>query len=145
MTARRLTAEEAGSVPGLATLAPDAIVVAAGPADRTGPIAALDPGGLATTPEEPAIRFLPADRTITPADARDLVDLLVDAARDAGAPRVLIAWDTMDDAGLKMLETKGFRPTGAMPYFEIGPGQVEYVTGYRDPTGSVVDLARALP
>jgi hypothetical protein len=104
------------------------------------PVAAawIDPIGPPTAPGAPIIRVTP-DPPLP--DHRAAVAALI--ARRAGDGPARIAWDAMDAHGLRALSDLGFRPTGDMPYFELGPGAVEYVTGYRDPTGSKVDLVRA--
>jgi hypothetical protein len=136
--------EEIMSLAGYATRTDVVVLVA----ERGGSIrcaGVVDPAGCATEPLDPVIRIVDrADDADLAGDLHPLVDALADAAASLGAPRVVIGWDPMDAQGLRMLDTAGFRPTGANPYFELGPDQVEYVTGYRDPTGSTVDLAREL-
>lgn len=104
--------------------------------------ALLDPVGRPTEPDTPAIILerLDADAELD-ADLAPLLDAVLDEARVKGMTRLLIGWDPMDHHGLRLLEQRGFRPTGAMPYFEIGGGEVQYVSGYQDATGSTLDLA----
>lgn len=107
----------------------------------------LDPRGRPTQPNDPAITIQRLDEA---ADDRemdglaDLIERLVAAGADHTAGRITIAWDPMDVRGLKVLQQRGFRPTGEMPYFEMAGGHVEYVGGYMDATGSTMDLSREL-
>lgn len=116
-------------------------IIAEGP-DGARLAGVIDPAGSVTEQDAPALRI--ADQK----DHRDLlpalVTALIEAAATTGADRLVVAWDTMDVAGQRVFTDLGFRPTGTQPYFERGP-DVEFVSGYTDPTGSTVDLARTLP
>jgi hypothetical protein len=101
---------------------------------------AIDPAGSVTEPDAPALRLGRGPSDL----AEPLVAALIETAAGTGATRLVAAWDTMDVAGQRMLAGLGFRATGTQPYFERGP-DVEFVSGYTDPTGSLVDLARPLP
>jgi hypothetical protein len=96
-------------------------------------------------PTEPGVPLLRLEHTAADADldteVRPLLEALQEVARRDGAARVVIGWDPMDRPGLRMLEAIGFASTGTMPYFPLGGDQVEYVSGYRDATGSILDLA----
>jgi hypothetical protein len=108
-------------------------------------VGVLDRAGGPTRPETPMIRIVERDADATiETDIIPLLDALAEAAASLGAVRVLLGWDPMDAPGLKTLETSGFRPTGEMPYFELGPGHVDYVDGYQDATGSTLELVRHL-
>jgi hypothetical protein len=105
--------------------------------------AAVDPGGLPAHPDTPCLLLavVDGDEALADADAAALIDTLLDRCRAGGHPRLLARCDPLDRPALRRLEQRGFRPTGTPPYFEIGPGQVQYVTGYQDATGSWLDLA----
>lgn len=106
---------------------------------------AIDPRGCATEPNQSLLILGEAaggvDRAIAEAAEKTLISELLDEARRRGVERVVARCDPMDRRQVKLLERRGFRPTGRMAYFEAGGGYVEYVDGYRDATGSLVDLA----
>jgi len=105
--------------------------------------AVLHEHGSPNEPETPSIQFRTADAPFDRvADLEPLTLALIEAADASGLSRVVAGWDPMDHAGLKVLERHGFRPTGVTPYFDLGGGQVQFVTGYQDATGAVLDLAR---
>jgi len=134
----------AAARPELAALAREPAMPAA-LVERAGDLrcaAVLDPRGSATEPADPLVRIVHRAADADPADdVAPAVSRLLATAADGGARRVLIGWDPLDRPGLRMLEGLGFAPTGTMPYFPLGPGQVEYVSGYRDPAGSTLDMA----
>jgi hypothetical protein len=142
MAVRPLDTDEAA---GLAGTAGDGVVTLA--VERDGVVrlvGTMDPGGSATAPDAASIRVVHREADEPGTDVAPLVTALVEAAEAAGARRAVIGWDPMDATGLRVLEGLGFAPVGTMPYFELGPGVVEYVTGYTDATGSILDLARPL-
>ena len=107
--------------------------------DTPGPVAALDPRGCATEPDH---ALLLLDR-IGDADDRLIARLIrevLNRAQSAGFDRVIARSDPMDRRHIRILESCGFRPTGRMAYREVGSTCVEYVDGYQDATGSLVDL-----
>ena len=69
---------------------------------------------------------------------------LIDFARSEGHSRLLAGCDPMNLNEIRLLERLGFAPTGRGPYLPLGGGQVQYVTGYQDATGSTLDLALQL-
>lgn len=97
-------------------------------------------------PTEPRLPWIELHRRPdAPADAETaLLRHLIRLARDRGADRVVLGVDPMDGPALKRLEDLGFRPTGRGPYFLLGGVHPQYVTGYQDATGSILDLARDL-
>jgi hypothetical protein len=112
------------------------------PADaRPRAAAALDPAGLPVEPDHPCLLLHVDDADD---DAAALLEAILARARASGHDRLLARCDPLDRPALRRLEQRGFRPTGTPPYFEIGPGQVQYVTGYQDATGSWLNLAVAL-
>lgn len=109
--------------------------------DGTAAAAAIDPRGTAGTLNTPVFRLLPGSGGD---ESSALLARLIDELASPRPARLLATCDPLDAAALARFETLGFRPTGAMPYFELGGGMVEYVSGYRDAAGSVVELARPL-
>lgn len=112
--------------------------------------AVLDPAGFAPTePDAIALRFRRVDGTDAARWAPERLSELAAAALERAAAlglhgqdvRVVIGWDPLDAPGIAALESAGFVPTGRHPYFVLGGGHVEYVTGYTDVTGATVDLA----
>jgi hypothetical protein len=145
---RRIAPEEAASSPALTKYVGqrrDLIVIVR---ERDGVLrcaGVLDPKGCTTEPDDPAARVVVVHEDASlEEDVRPVVEALIEAARESEARRVVIGWDAMDARGLRMLEDLGFATTGRMAYFETGPGQVDYVDGYQDATGSTVDLAMDL-
>lgn len=104
-------------------------------------VAVIDPDGRATMPGHPTMR-LAASSQRGPDDHEmaALLRDLIEKAISLGAKRLSVGWDPMDFSGLKRLEAAGFRSAGSLPYFEMGGGHVEYVTGYQDATGSTMDM-----
>lgn len=94
-------------------------------------------------PEQPSIR-LRAAKSIRDGERVALVRALVDLARNEKHARVLAGCDPMDLNEIRLLESIGFAPTGRGPYLPLGGGQVQYITGYQDATGSTLDLAMEL-
>ena len=142
-TITEISSHAAAARPELAELArePEMPAVLVERSDVLRCAAVLDPRGPATEPEAPLVRLVHAVANADPADdVAPAITRLLAMAADRGATRVLIGWDPLDRPGLRMLEELGFAPTGTMPYFPLGPGQVEYVSGYRDPAGSTLDL-----
>lgn len=94
----------------------------------------------------PRLRFCLIDPEFDlQSDLPVLLERLITQVAAEGFDRLLIGWDPMDHHGLKALEALGFRPSGEMPYFVVGPGQIQYVSGYQDATGSTLDLVIKLP
>ncbi len=106
-------------------------------------VAALRTLGTPVTPERPAIVVDAADAG--PDCEADLVRALLDQAQTRDLDAVSITCDPMDADRLRRLESLGFRPTGAAPYFDIGGGMIEYVQGYTDATGATLDLVWNAP
>lgn len=94
-------------------------------------------------PEQPSIR-LRAARSIRDEERIALVRGLIESARRHGFARLLAGCDPMDLNELRLLEGLGFAPTGRGPYLPLGGGQVQYITGYQDATGSILDLVLTL-
>jgi len=109
--------------------------------DADGHAVALDPTGTAVNPNEWCLRV--NDATAPDAGAA-LVDHALQTAQTRGISRLLAVCDPMDHARVTLLESRGFRPTGTLPYFELGGTEVAYVSGYRDATGSVLELEAIL-
>jgi len=124
---------------------PDAAGFAGHVADRGGiPVLAgiRDPRGGPTEPDDPALVFAAA--ADGPLDVEALAALAADAvaaATDAGLARLVSGCDPMDLPTLRALESAGFRTVGRQPWFALGGGQVEFVTGYADATGATLDVA----
>ncbi len=116
----------------VAVLEQDSTVIAA---------AGLDPRGTAVTPNEPVLIL---GMTTTLAHDEALLKFLFSHLPTPKPARVLAMCDPLDAAGLACLDALGFKPAGVMPYFELGGGIVDYVSGYRDATGSVLELARPI-
>ena len=117
--------------------------------DATITAAAIDHRGTARAPGEPVLRLLQRSRAKDEAkhEAKHeavLLQRLIDSLPPPRPHRLLATCDPLDAAALARLEQLGFRPTGAMPYFEIGGSMVEYVSGYRDAVGSILELALPL-
>lgn len=123
----------------------DATVLIAWQNDRPQAAAMLEPAGRPTDPVTPAAIFelLQKDAQVEWHIA-PLLEAIVNEARSRGMERLMTGWDPMDHRGLRVFEQRGFRPTGAMPYFDLGGGEVQYVSGYQDATGSTLDLALQL-
>lgn len=140
---RLLSPDEAAEIEPLSPHAGvDRAVFAVTPRDQPIELAAMiDPRAGAVDRETPAVRLVrqpeSTDRLheLLPA----LLAAFEQAARDRGILALQIGWDPMDAAGLRILAEAGYRPTGTGPYFEIGGGQVEYVSGYQDASGSTMD------
>lgn len=110
-------------------------------AGRSTLVGGISSRGPATDPETPRIVLAPVpDRFDVRRDLPFLIEPLIEQARRLGIARLMVGWDPMDPTGLKILEEAGFRPTGQMPYFSLGGGEVQFVTGYTDATGSTMDL-----
>lgn len=110
-------------------------------------VGVLDPHGTCTEPEDPRLLLLevPGDGPRpTPAAHAALLAAVLEAARAAGHRRLSTGCDPMDLTRLRALEAAGFRTTGRQPYFQLGPAHIEYVSGYADATGAVMDLAADL-
>ncbi len=101
----------------------------------------LDLVGRVTHPNDPTVALHFAEQ---PPDfdhlGSPLLLRLIERAEQLGIGRLTAGWDPMDATGLRFWERHGFCPSGAMPYFEQGPGTVQYVSGYQDATGSTLDL-----
>lgn len=119
-------------------------------AERDGSIiafAGLDPAGTPTEPDSPLVRVhlrrtKEDDEADSPGElSQDAIRATVAAATSAGITRLLITVDPMDHHAMRMVEDLGFHPTGTSPYFDLGGGNVQYVSGYQDATGSQIDLA----
>lgn len=107
-------------------------------------VAVLDPHGTCTEPEDPRLLLLAVSEAgpgPTPAAQAALLAAMLEAARTAGHRRLSTGCDPMDLSRLRTLEAAGFRTTGRQPYFQLGPAHIEYVSGYADATGAVMDLA----
>jgi len=65
------------------------------------------------------------------------------ASRAGGRPpgALAVSVDVGDRAAARRLEAAGFRPVGGA-YRVLGPGMVEHLHGYTDPTGFQVDFIR---
>ncbi|TVQ54775.1 MAG: hypothetical protein EA377_04745 [Phycisphaerales bacterium] len=123
-------------------------------AEREGKVIAAgvyQPDGNATEPSHPHLRVQPvADASSLESSSAmidvlpQLLDRLVQHARERQDERVTLSWDPMDQAGLRAVESAGFRAAGGGPYRELGGGIVQYVTGYDDASGAVIDLQRTL-
>ena len=123
-------------------------------AEREGEVMAAgvyQPDGNATEPSHPHLRVRPVADAPSPESSAamievlpQLLDRLVQHARERRDERVTLAWDPMDRAGLRAIESAGFRATGGGPYRELGGGIVQYVTGYDDAGGAVIDLQKML-
>jgi hypothetical protein len=144
---RSVTSAERSTIASLSGVASrdDVVIMLAERANHVRAIGVLDRAGGPTQPDTPAIRLVERDpASDLETDVVPLLDALSEAAASLGAVRVVVGWDPMDAPGLKTLERSGFRPTGEMPYFELGPGHVDYVDGYQDATGSTLDLEKHL-
>ncbi len=125
-------------------------------AEREGEVIAAggyQPDGNATEPEHPHLRVqLVADSTLRASSddeemievLSELLDRLIEYARERGDERVTLSWDPMDRAGMRVIESAGFRAGGGGPYRDLGGGIVQYVTGYDDARGAVIDLHRTV-
>lgn len=114
---------------------------------RGGELRAVGMIELGRTPNDsnaPCLIIAVAESADPATDIAPLVESLVSHARRLGANRVVVGCDPMFAPMLRMYERLGFRPSGRLPYFERGPGQVDYVNGYQDATGSILDLTRSL-
>lgn len=100
-------------------------------------------GAAPAEPEQPMIRVRAA-KSIRDEEHIALLRGLIEFAQRAGHARLLAGCDPMNLDEIRLLERIGFAPTGRGPYFPIGGGQVQYVTGYQDATGSTLDLAMNL-
>ena len=124
--------------------APGTVVLQAEERGRMPAVAVLDPHGTCTEPEDPRLLLLAvpgADPGPTPATLAALLEAMLAVAREAGHRRLSTGCDPMDLTRLRALEAAGFRTTGRQPYFQLGPAHIEYVSGYADATGAVMDLA----
>ena len=84
------------------------------------------------------------DRPVATAMYRAAVEAFGPGRRGLGSPPALVAPIPVGDrAGARALEAAGFRPRGGA-YRVIGPGMVEYLDGYTDPQGFLVDFVREL-
>ena len=153
MLVRAATAEELGRIPSAAGAALSGDWVVAVQGDRLLGTGTLDPRGGPVdwgTPRLWISLMLPeagdGERVTV---LTMLASALIDRGRSLHLPRLLLAWDTMDVPGQAVLTGLGFRPGARWPYFPGASGPaaaplaeeaIEYVMGYRDPTGSVVDL-----
>lgn len=66
-----------------------------------------------------------------------------DAPPGSSATALAVPVEVGDRATGRLLENAGFKPAGGA-YRAIGPGMVEYLDGYADPQGFVVDFVREL-
>lgn len=66
-----------------------------------------------------------------------------DAPPGRSATALAVPVEVGDRATGRLLENAGFKPAGGA-YRAIGPGMVEYLDGYADPQGFVVDFVREL-
>ncbi|MCA9286874.1 MAG: hypothetical protein KDA22_16740 [Phycisphaerales bacterium] len=147
LTVRTATTADWPHFPRLARLATSIAGVVHVVEDDQVPVAGaiLDLEGRSTEPGVPRIEIeLASRRTLADSEAAvsELLATIWSTARGFGAQRVVLPWDTMDQAGQAALARMGFRPAGTWPYFDLGGGAIEHVMGYRDPVGSVVDLVR---
>jgi hypothetical protein len=86
----------------------------------------------------------PGDGPVEAALYRAAVEAFGPGRRGLGSPPALAAPIAVGDrAGARTLEEAGFRPRGGA-YRVLGPGMVEYLDGYTDPQGFLVDFVREL-
>ena len=98
----------------------------------------------ASTPDDAPTLTIRTSRSITNVEKRALVEHLIERAR-AGRPESVDRHvDPLDYEETSLYESLGFKPTGRGPYIDLGGGEVQYITGYQDAAGSILDLAITL-
>lgn len=111
--------------------------------DRIFGAGGIVPAGAPTEPDHPLliVRFA---RGVADHERHDLVEELIQLARDEGHTRLIVSCDPMSYEDVSFYESFGFKPTGRGPYRIVAGDTVQYVTGYENATGSLLDLAMAL-
>ena len=165
-------ASEHDLAPALAALIPEdlrvrvlqgGVLVHAAGAGAHCAIAVVDPSGPVTDPGVPSVRLFvagdgsgelpmtsgrassPANNPAKDAAAAAAIQAAVDTADQSGTPRLVALTDPMDRPRQRLFEAAGFRTGDRQPYFDQGGGLIEYVTGYTDATGAVLELVRDRP
>ena len=110
----------------------DGIIVGAGSIDS------------ASCHDEAPTLTIRTSRSITNDEKRALVEHLVQRARGDRLDRLIAHVDPMNYKETSLYESLGFKPTGRGPYIDLGGGQVQYITGYQNAAGSILDLSIAL-
>jgi len=108
----------------------------------------VDLGGKTTRPDEPDIFRIELAGDAGDHDApvwRALHEGAVHALSEMEHRGVGVSVGAVDAAAIKRYESLGFRPdSSGGPYKPLGPGLVEYLQGYTDPVGFVIDMRRDL-
>ncbi len=105
---------------------------------------AADLGGKSTDPDTPDL-FRIDLRDDAPEDAwTALHDEAERLLRERGHSRSGVAIEATDAATIRRYEARGYEAVGGGAYREMGGGHVEYLQGYTDPVGFVVDFVKRL-
>jgi hypothetical protein len=109
---------------------------------------AVDLGGKTTRPDEPDIfRIELADHAGPEGGPvwKALHEKTIETLAEMEHKGVGVCVGATDAEGVKRYESLGFRPDpSGGPYKPLGPGMVEYLQGYADPVGYVIDMRRDL-
>jgi len=105
---------------------------------------AVDLGGKSTDPDTPDL-FQIALREDAADDAwTALHDEAERLLRENSHARSGVAIEATDAKAIQRYEARGYEAVGGGAYREMGGGHVEYLHGYTDPVGFVVDFVKKL-
>lgn len=105
----------------------------------------VDWEGKATAPDEPDIFHIEIKPSAPDPVWQALHDRAEELARQREDRSIGVAIEVMDNAEINRYEARGYKPRReGGPYRPLGPGLVEYLQGYTDPVGYLMDYTKPL-